>query len=235
MSTFSLCVQDGRIVPIGGRIKNRIRNGGTFSELVLSNTVTQDSGIYQCQAQNRAGAVSVSARLLVNVSEGTRPEPPSNLKAVAQSPTSVILTWNPPSNVPVEDVKAYTVHYMPLSASGSEELQEVAINSSYRIENLRRYSNYSFYVRAYVRKSASDPSEKLIFSPLVVTPKTFSPSLLPTVPNVTLLPLSPNTLKVTWRRLSSSVSIYKIQYRRHRGKDSDIEAVKGKFNCNHLF
>ena len=192
--------------------------------------MTQDSGIYQCQAQNRAGVVSVSARLLVNVSEGTRPEPPSNLKAVALSPTSVILTWNPPSNVPVDDVKAYTVHYMPMSASGNEELQEVAINSSYRIENLKRNTNYSFYVRAYVRKSASDPSDKLIFSPSAArddlprpTPRTLSPA----APNVTLLPLSPNTLRVTWRRLTSSVSFYKIQYRRHRGKEFDIEVVKG--------
>lgn len=251
--------KDGRIVPIGGRIKNRIRNGGAFSELVLSNTVTGDSGIYQCQASNRAGVVSVSARLLVNVSEGTRPEPPSNLKAVALTPTAVLLTWDPPRNVPVEDVKAYTVHYMPLAAAGqhaatsnNEELQEVATASSHRIENLKRNANYSFYVRAYVRKSASDPSDKLIFNPAILiqskdqpesslpssslprpTPRTL-PS--PTAPNVTLLPLTPNTLKVTWRRFSSSssstsasssVSFYKIQYRRHRAKEFDIEVVKG--------
>ena len=268
--------QDGRIVPIGGRIKNRIRNGGTFSELVLSNTVTGDSGIYQCQAGNRAGMVSVSARLLVNVSEGTRPEPPSNLNAVALTPTSVMLTWDPPRNVPVDDVKAYTVHFMPLSSgqqssvgtssNNNEEQQEVAITSSHRIENLKRNANYSFYVRAYVRKSASDPSDKLIFNPAILI-QSSSPSSTtttgsnngssgkadqpesssslprlpprtlpsPTAPNVTLLPLTPNTLRVTWRRLgsssasstSSSVSFYKIQYRRHRLKEFDIEVVKG--------
>ncbi|KAI9554326.1 hypothetical protein GHT06_019598 [Daphnia sinensis] len=247
--------KDGRIVPIGGRIKNRIRNGGAFSELVLSNTVTGDSGIYQCQASNRAGVVSVSARLLVNVSEGTRPEPPSNLKAVALTTTVVMLTWDPPRNVPVDDVKAYTVHYMPLAAAGqhtssNEELQEVATTSSHRIENLKRNANYSFYVRAYVRKSASDPSDKLIFNPAILiqskdqaesslpssslprtTPRTLAS---PTTPNVTLLPLTPNTLRVTWRRFSSSsasssssVSFYKIQYRRHRAKEFDIEVVKG--------
>ncbi|XP_057376033.1 protogenin-like isoform X2 [Daphnia carinata] len=249
--------KDGRIVPIGGRIKNRIRNGGAFSELVLSNTVTGDSGIYQCQASNRAGVVSVSARLLVNVSEGTRPEPPSNLKAVALTPTVVMLTWDPPRNVPVDDVKAYTVHYMPLASAGqqtsnNEELQEVATTSSHRVENLKRNANYSFYVRAYVRKSASDPSDKLIFNPALLIqskdqaesslPSSSSSSSLPrptprtlpspTAPNVTLLPLTPNTLKVTWRRFSSSassssVSFYKIQYRRHRAKEFDIEVVKG--------
>lgn len=215
-------------MPIGGRIKNRIRNGGTFSELVLSNTVTQDSGIYQCQAQNRAGVTSVSARLLVNVSEGTRPEPPSNLKAVALTPTVVLLTWDPPRNVPIDDVKAYTVHYM-LSAAVSEEIQEVAVNSSYRIENLKRNANYSFYVRAYVRKSASDPSDKLTFSPATAArPADDPPNNRPVLsPVVTLVPLSPNTLRVSWHRFASSVSFYKIQYRRHRGKEFDIEVVKG--------
>lgn len=218
-------------MPIGGRIKNRIRNSGTFSELVLSNTVTSDSGIYQCQAQNRAGVVSVSARLLVNVSEGTRPEPPSNLKAEALTPTVILLTWNPPRNVPVDDVKAYTVHYMALSAGLTDEIQEVAINSSYKIENLKRNANYSFYVRAYVRKAASDPSDKLIFNLATAARPTDDPTSTRPTPRtlslVTLIPLSPNTLKVTWRKFTSSVPFYKIQYRRHRGKEFDIEVVKG--------
>lgn len=241
--------------------------------------MTGDSGIYQCQAGNRAGVVSVSARLLVNVSEGTRPEPPSNLKAVALTPTSVMLTWDPPRNVPVDDVKAYTVHFMPLSSgqhssggtssnNNNEEHQDVAISSSHRIENLKPNANYSFYVRAYVRKSASDPSYKLIFNPAILIQSASTPTattqsnnnpsdkadppesppttlprppnrtLPPTAPNVTLLPLTPNTLRVTWRRLgsssasgssstASSVSFYKIQYRRHRNKEFDIEVVKG--------
>ena len=68
-------------MPIGGRIKRRMRGGGSVSELVLSNTVTSDSGIYQCLAENLAGSRSASARLLVNVSEG-RPLPPDHLTAV---------------------------------------------------------------------------------------------------------------------------------------------------------
>lgn len=58
----------------------------------------------------------------MNATEG-RPEPPSNVRAVAVSPTDVLLTWDAPRNVAVDDIKAYTVHYMP--AQGGEELQEV--------------------------------------------------------------------------------------------------------------
>ena len=68
-----------------------------------------DSGIYQCWASNRAGHASAAARLLVNISEGTRPEPPSNLRIVVVSPIEVMLVWDPPANVPTDDVKAYTV------------------------------------------------------------------------------------------------------------------------------
>ena len=214
--------QDGRTLPIIGRIKQRMRNGGFVSELVLSNTVTADSGIYQCVAENIAGYVSASARLLVNVTEG-RPEPPSNLQTVVASPSEIILTWDAPRNVPVEDVTAYTVHYTP--GDGSEEYQDVSINNSHRVENLKRNTNYTFYVRAYTRKSASDQSERISCSTGDGAP------LAAAAPNITLIPLSPTTLKVVWRKFPNEanrpVSLYKIQYRRHRARDFDIEVVKG--------
>jgi hypothetical protein len=213
--------QDGRTLPIIGRIKQRVRNGGV-SELVLSNTVTADSGIYQCVAENIAGYVSASARLLVNVTEG-RPEPPSNLQTVVASPSEIILTWDAPRNVPVEDVTAYTVHYTP--GDGGEEYQDVSINNSHRVENLKRNTNYTFYVRAYTRKSASDQSERISCSTGDGAP------LAAAAPNITLIPLSPTTLKVVWRKFPNEanrpVSLYKIQYRRHRARDFDIEVVKG--------
>lgn len=192
--------------------------------------------------------------------------------------------WDPPANVPVDDVKAYTVrvscnrlkpptsdgrifydlqvHYMPL---GGDELQEVAVNASHLFENLKPGVKYSMYVRAYLRKAASDPSEKLLFDPsapaLVPIPPSSSPSFpssatTPVVvqprppprtlsppgqssssaasmagPNVTLQAVSPTQLKVSWRKFSAfgsgPVSMYRIEYRRHRAKESDTEVVKG--------
>ena len=187
--------------------------------MVLSDTVTSDSGIYQCVGENLAGPVSASARFLVNVS-ADQPEPPTNLKAVAVSPTQILLTWDPPRNIPVEDIKAYSVHHMGLW-QGGEESQSVTLNASIKLDNLRKNSNYSFYVRVYAR-TASDPSEKITCNTADANP------LIAT--NVTLVPSSPTTLKVQWSRSESSrpVSMYKIQYRRHRAKIFDIEVVKGK-------
>ena len=149
------------------------------------------------------------------------------------------------------------VHYMPL---GGDELQEVAINASHSFFNLKRNAKYSFYVRAYVRKSASDPSDKLVYDPSLPAapvatpppsysspssgstagvqprppPRTLSPpgpSPSPPGPNVALLAVSPTQLKVSWRKFpgfgGGPVALYKIQYRRHKAKEFDIEVVKG--------
>lgn len=96
-----------------------------------------------------------SARLLVNVSDN-RPEVPKNLKAEAISSTSILLTWShsSPSGLAV---LAYTVHYLP--SDGGDELQQVSVNNSQLIEKLKPFTNYTFYVRAYSRRSASELSE----------------------------------------------------------------------------
>lgn len=56
-------VKDGEQLYINGRIK--LKPGNT---LVVSHTVTSDSGIYQCVASNPAGVNTTAARLHVNVS-----------------------------------------------------------------------------------------------------------------------------------------------------------------------
>lgn len=241
-----LSPQNGRPLQIGGRIKNKMSAGGA-SQLVLSNTVTQDSGIYQCQAENRAGLVSAAARLLVNIT-GRRPEPPSRLRAVPLSASDVVLSWDPPRNVPLDDVTAYTVHYTLLGRAG-DETQELALNSSHHVRQLVRNANYSFYVRAYIRRSASDPSERFVFNaaqalaqpptPAPAAPsrppaKTLPPPSGAAAPSVTLQPLSPTTLRVAWNRFPSPVSLYKILFRRHNKKEFDIEVVKGIHSISRL-
>lgn len=56
-------VKDGEQLYINGRIKLKPEN-----TLVVSHTVTSDSGIYQCVASNPAGVNTTAARLQVNVS-----------------------------------------------------------------------------------------------------------------------------------------------------------------------
>lgn len=45
---------------------------------------------------------------------------------------------------------------------GGQEQNAVAVNTSHLIERLKPYTNYTFYVRAYNNKSASEPSKHIV-------------------------------------------------------------------------
>lgn len=100
---------------ITGRVNVRHLEGkGSTSnrhqELVLSNTVTDDSGIYQCAVNNSVGMVWAAGRLFVNASRD-QPSPPINPHCLTLNASKVLLTWDQP--VDNADIKAYTVHYLP--------------------------------------------------------------------------------------------------------------------------
>ncbi|KDR23242.1 Protogenin [Zootermopsis nevadensis] len=92
-------------IHVVGRIKQRP------SELVLSNTVTDDSGLYQCMTRNKVGESWVAGRLLVNMSR-FQPEPPQGLTCRTLSDSLVKLEWQEPAKS-VNNITAYTIHYLP--------------------------------------------------------------------------------------------------------------------------
>lgn len=81
---------------------------------MLSNTVSNDSGVYQCVASSAAGVAWAAARLTVNVSRG-QPRPPSHLVCTTLSSSSVLLSWEQP--IPTS-LKAFTIHYLPSGECG---------------------------------------------------------------------------------------------------------------------
>jgi len=83
------------------------------NELVVSNTIRNDSGFYQCEviADDRVYAVG-TARLLVNNSREA-PDAPTNVECTEKHPTALTVAWKQPSNF--KDIHAFSVHYMPLS------------------------------------------------------------------------------------------------------------------------
>jgi len=88
-----------------GRIKQRP------SELVLANTVTDDSGLYQCMARNEAGESWAAGRLMVNMSR-FQPDPPQGLTCQVLSDSLVRLECKEPARS-ANNITAYTVHYFP--------------------------------------------------------------------------------------------------------------------------
>lgn len=79
--------------------------------MVVSNTIRNDSGFYQCEviADDRVYAIG-TARLLVN-NNREAPDAPTNVGCLEQHPTSLTVSWTPP--VKVEDIISFSIHYMP--------------------------------------------------------------------------------------------------------------------------
>ncbi|XP_022249211.1 protogenin-like isoform X2 [Limulus polyphemus] len=208
-------LKNGKPMYLNGRIKFK-----TDGELVISQTMISDSGIYQCVASNKAGTRSVAARLFVK-STGVQPDTPHNLKAQTLTSTSVLLSWKPPTTNS-KNIKAYTVHFAPFS--GGLESQVVAVNTTEVITKLTPYTNYSFYVRAYSEQSASEQSE-IIYH--------LTGEDVPTAaPSITLTSLSSTTLRVSVEPLPphkarGKIISYRIHYRRHNQVFNNVIEVDG--------
>ncbi|KAK9511966.1 hypothetical protein O3M35_000518 [Rhynocoris fuscipes] len=216
--------KDGIKLLINGRIKQRSK------ELILGGVVSQDTGIYQCFASNGGDTVAWGAgRLLVNTSID-QPLPPTSLSCTTVSPTEVSLTWR--QYPPPVDLKAYSVHYFP--TDGGDEGKEVALNESYVVQKLIPYTNYTFYIRSYSGRSASEQSQR-------VTCKTGE-----AVPTggaaVKVIATGSQCLLVTWTPPSVSlargaITHYKIQWKRSNQSSINFNVVPGDiyhFRINNL-
>ncbi|GBM61531.1 Protogenin [Araneus ventricosus] len=207
-------LKNGEHLSLTGRIKLK-SDGNT---LVISSPVTADSGIYQCVISNVAGTVTSAARLLVRAPTG-QPHPPSGLKAITKSSSVIELSWEPVVSLPSVPVQAYTVHYAP--SNGDIETDLVVANTSVTIERLTPYTNYTFYVRAYSNKSASEPSQPIVQMTGEDVPLA--------APKVTLSSISPTTLHVQWEQLPMSkargvLTGHRIYYRKHKQASSTVRS-----------
>ncbi|XP_045123177.1 protogenin B-like [Portunus trituberculatus] len=195
--------KDGLTVNTKGRIIQTSAN-----QLVFTNSITSDTGLYQCLAHNDAGYASSWAPMVINSSKN-HPDPPQNLHYVVLSSTSVLLTWD--AVLPTsEKIKAYSIHYFESDADEMER-QAVSQNTSHLLENLKPNTKYTAFVRAYTN-FPSDQSERLVFSTAEDVPKG--------APVVQVTPISPTVLLVTWKKLppeqaQGNIVGYKIHWRKH--------------------
>lgn len=206
--------KNGEPLDINGRVKMKNEKNNS---LVISQLVINDSGLYQCFAENSAGISIASARLIVNASN-SQPDPPKEIKAKTVSSTSILLSWNPSNSPSGLTIQAYTVHYMP--TSGGVEMQKVAINTTQLIDKLEPFTNYTFYVRAYNGRSASEQSKSMI----CITDEDVPIG----IPKVNLIALSPTVLNVSWEELPPKIARgiivgHRIHYRKHNQASYNVE------------
>ncbi|XP_043198977.1 protogenin-like [Amphibalanus amphitrite] len=198
-------IKDGhRLTPDAtGRV--RLDDG----KLSVANLQSADSGIYQCVAYSKAGYTAVAVHLITgSASPSKQVDPPSQLKVSEITSRTARLTWSVDDDA---EHLAYTIHIRDLGGV-TPESQQVVAEMTHMVRDLRPYTNYSVYVRAYSTDMASDPSETIEFRTAEDVPSE--------TPRVTLVAVSPTELNVSWEALPASLSNgvitgYRINSQRH--------------------
>ncbi|XP_074627585.1 protein sidekick-like isoform X3 [Acropora palmata] len=205
-----------------------VKNCGNYSSQNFSNTknATISDLVTYAEYKFQIRAVNITAIDGTNVlfPEGNFSEPvsgrtdegvpaaePSNVKAKAESSTSIKVTWG---ELPWDKVHANITHYFIQWFNRSSQQSEgnVTVSSNifqYVIEDLEVYKNYSVQVKA-IAKSGSGP-----FSDLVNTTTHLpAPHLVPA--NMEVVATGQTTIRVTWDRIDTANITgfrgYKIEY-----------------------
>uniref|UniRef100_A0A4W2ID86 DCC netrin 1 receptor n=1 Tax=Bos indicus x Bos taurus TaxID=30522 RepID=A0A4W2ID86_BOBOX len=148
------------------------------------------------------------------------PGPVENLQAVSTSPTSILITWEPPAyaNGPVQGYRLFCTEV----STGKEQNIEVD-GLSYKLEGLKKFTEYSLRFLAYNRYGPGVSTDD-------VTVVTLSD--VPSAPpqNVSLEVVNSRSIKVSWLPPPSGtqngfITGYKIRHRKttRRGEMETLE------------
>lgn len=137
------------------------------SELGISHTYRQDTGMYICQASNAFGQDETSIHLIVQ----EVPEQPKNLRINAQQSRSLQLTWSQPfaGNSPIME---YHVQYKQLTDGwqGSERLSVSGTQTVVNIIGLHPAKAYHIRMAAENKLGSSEFSEVVHITTLEEVP-----------------------------------------------------------------
>ncbi|NXV50050.1 DCC protein, partial [Uria aalge] len=148
------------------------------------------------------------------------PGPVENLRAVSTSPTSILVSWDPPAyaNGPVQGYRLFCTE----TATGREQNVEVD-GLSYRLEGLKKFTEYTLRFLAYNRYGPGVSTEEV-----TVTTLSDVPSAMPQ--NVSLEVVNSRSIKVSWLppppgTQNGFITGYKIRHRKttRRGEIETLE------------
>ncbi|XP_049554097.1 netrin receptor DCC-like [Orcinus orca] len=148
------------------------------------------------------------------------PGPVENLQAVSTSPTSVLITWEPPAyaNGPVQGYRLFCTEV----STGKEQNIEVD-GLSYKLEGLKKFTEYSLRFLAYNRYGPGVSTDDITVVTL---------SDVPSAPpqNVSLEIVNSRSIKVSWLppppgTQNGFITGYKIRHRKttRRGEVETLE------------
>ncbi|CAM5144243.1 unnamed protein product [Natator depressus] len=190
-------------------------------QLTVGNLKPEETYTFRVVAYNEWGPGESSQSIKV----ATQPElqvpgPVENLRAVSTSPTSVLLSWEPPAyaNGPVQGYRLFCTE----TATGKEQNIEVD-GLSYKLEGLKKFTEYTLRFLAYNRYGPGVSTEDL-----TVVTLSDVPSAMPQ--NVSLEVVNSRSIKVSWLPPPSGtqngfITGYKIRHRKttRRGEIETLE------------
>ncbi|XP_077119425.1 immunoglobulin superfamily DCC subclass member 4 [Ranitomeya variabilis] len=197
-------LKNGEALFSNGRV--RIQPRGS---LVITQVALEDTGYYQCVAENIMGSICAVAKLHVTVQEGL-PGPPQALKSQAVTSKTISVAWDKPESN-WERVVGFSLHYTKTDGSNNEEYQ-FAVNSNttdFTVRYLEPGTGYTFYVVAYSQQGASRASEPMAVQTLDDVPGA--------APMLALSSHDPENLHVKWLPLllemrNGQITKYRIEY-----------------------
>ncbi|KAF7662458.1 hypothetical protein LDENG_00235230, partial [Lucifuga dentata] len=177
--------------------------------LLINQLALEDTGYYQCIADNGLGTACATAKLTVIVREGL-PSPPHHLSATSYSSTTALLTWEKPE-YNSDQIIGYSVHCQRAAGSDNVEYQFAMNNDTteYHVKELLPHTAYTFFVVAYSPMGASRPSLPVTVEMLEDVPSA--------PPQLSIASTSPTDIRLMWHPLSSqhsrgAVTRYHIEY-----------------------
>ncbi|NXA34668.1 DCC protein, partial [Eudromia elegans] len=190
-------------------------------QLTVGNLRPEETYTFRVAACNEWGPGESSPPVKV----ATQPElqvpgPVENLRAVSTSPTSILVSWDPPgyANGPVQGYRLFCTE----TATGKEQNVEVD-GLSYRLEGLKKFTEYSLRFLAYNRFGPGVSTEELVLTTLSDVP-----SAMPQ--NVSLEVVNSRSIKVSWLppppgTQNGFITGYKIRHRKttRRGEIETLE------------
>ncbi|XP_028829470.1 netrin receptor DCC isoform X3 [Denticeps clupeoides] len=190
-------------------------------QLTVGSLKPEETYSFRVVAYNDIGPGESSESIKLTTKQELQvPGPVENLVADATSPTAIQATWDPPAyaNGPVQGYRLVWTE----TSSGKEQSIEV-IGQSYKMEGLKKFTEYSLRVLALNRFGPGVSTDDM-----VITTLSDVPSSAPQ--NISLEVVYSRSIKVSWQPPPPStqngfITGYKLRHRK-TGRRGDQEAIE---------
>ncbi|XP_053128300.1 neogenin isoform X14 [Hemicordylus capensis] len=205
--------------------RERIENTSHPGEMqvTIQNLLPETVYVFRVVAQNKHGPGESSVPLKVATQpEVQLPGPAPNIRAYANSPTSITVSWATPLSGNGE-IQNYKLYYME---KGTDSEQDTDVGGlSYTVNALKKYTEYSFRVVAYNKHGPGVSTQDVVVRTLSDVPSAAPQNLSLEVQNS-------KSIMMHWQpppagTQNGQITGYKIRYRKLTRKSDVTEKMVG--------